>query len=144
VLNGQKSAMTNPNTGLLDQLKKASEGLLFISESEAPIEPFLWESSENATLDTQTILQKAGQSLDTPISVVELDNFFQNATTYQEWHSPQERERVAKFQTLAETLKQNLNEIKVYRIGHRTIDVCIVGQTTAGDYAGLFTKTIET
>ncbi len=49
-----------------------------------------------------------------------------------------------KFQTLVQTLKDNLNEIKVYRIGAIDIDVYIIGKTQSGDLAGLSTKVVET
>ncbi|WP_416209799.1 nuclease A inhibitor family protein [Nostoc sp. LEGE 06077] len=35
--------MTKTNSEILEQLKQASEGLLFMSESDYPIEVCLWE-----------------------------------------------------------------------------------------------------
>lgn len=49
-----------------------------------------------------------------------------------------------KFQTLVTKLKDNLTDIKVYRLGTIDIDVYIVGKTPSGDLAGIFTKVIET
>jgi len=43
-----------------------------------------------------------------------------------------------------ETLKSHLTDIKVYRLGERSIDVYIAGKTPSGDLAGLSTKVIET
>jgi uncharacterized protein YaeQ len=132
------------NIELLDQLKKASEGLLFTSESEAPLEPFLWEYNDTSELNSETVLQKTGHPQDTPIGVVDFDSFFTVATTEEEWHVQEERETVKKFQNLVNVLKQNLSALKVYRLGCRNIDVYVVGRTPLGDYAGLSTKVVET
>lgn len=144
VIDLEAEAMTNTNCSIKDQLQKASEGLLFMSESEAPFEVFLWESKDNSVLDAEAIVQKTNHPQDTPVEVVDIDSFFKVATTEQEWQEPEERETVKKFQTLVETLKHNLSDLKVYRLGHRNIDVYIVGKTPTCDYAGLFTKVVET
>ncbi len=136
--------MTNSNSELLDQLQKASLGLLFMSESEAPFKTFLWESKDKEILNTESLLQKTGYPWYTFIKVVELDYFFRKATTQQNWHNPHEKENVARYQSLVEMLKKNLCDMKVYRFGRRNIDVYIVGKTPTGDYAGLATKVVET
>lgn len=136
--------MTNTNSEQLDQLKKASDGLLFMSESEAPLEFFHWQAFDNEALTTESLLQKTGHSSDTSVEVVDLDSFFEVATTEHAWHDSEDKQTVKKFQTLVETLKQSLSDIKVYRVGQRTIDVYIVGKTVLGDYAGLSTKVVET
>ena len=73
-----------------------------------------------------------------------LDYLFRNCASEQEWHDEQQKQNVKKFQTLVQTLKDNLNEIKVYRIGTIDIDVYIIGKTSSGDIAGLSTKVVET
>jgi len=134
--------MTN-NSELRYKLQKASDGLLLISESDYPFEVFLWEAG-SLVITPETILQKTGHPVDTPVEVVDIDSFFAVATTEQEWHNPEERETSKRFQALVETLRCNLNEIKVYRLGERSIDVYIVGKTSTGDLAGLSTKVVET
>jgi hypothetical protein len=136
--------MTNTSSELLEQLKKASDGLLFMSESEAPFEPFYWEAVDKGTINPKSLLQKTGRPQNTPVEVVDLDCFFQVATTEQKWHSPEEHKTVKKFNDLVNTLKQNLSDIKVYRVGKRNIDVYIVGKISAENYAGVSTKVVET
>ena len=136
--------MTKTNSELLNQLQKASDGLLFISESDYPFEVFLWESSDSLAITPETILHHTGHPVDTPIEVVDIDSFFAVATTEQEWHNREEHETLNRFKALVETLKHNLNQIKVYRLGERSLDVYIVGKTPTGDYAGLSTKVVET
>lgn len=129
---------------LVDILKQASDGLLFMSESEYPFEFFLWESENQQDIKPEFILKKTGHSLDTPVAFVNLESFFQIATTEQDWHGIEEKETVRKFQTLVKTLKDNLTDIKVARLGTIEIDVYIVGKTPDNKFAGLVTKVIET
>ncbi|BAY19982.1 nuclease inhibitor homolog (plasmid) [Anabaenopsis circularis NIES-21] len=41
--------MSKTNSAILEQLKQASDGLLFMSESEYPFSVFLWEITPPAT-----------------------------------------------------------------------------------------------
>lgn len=136
--------MNNTNSQLLEQLKQASENLLFMSESDYPFTVFLWNAQEQNTLSSEKLLQQVGRSLDTPVKLVDLDSFFHNATTFQEWYGREEKETAKKYQALVDKLKHHLTEIKVYRLGNIEIDVYIVGKTPSGDYAGLSTKVVET
>lgn len=135
----------NNNSELLAQLKKASSGLQFMSESDYPFEVFLWEGQAKEPLTAAQLTKQTGQAKDTPVEVVQLDNFFHVATQEQDWHSPEETETVKRYQALVKTLKENLSDVQVYRLGGTTtIDVYIVGKTALGDLAGLTTKVVET
>jgi len=134
----------NNNAEVTDQLKQVSSGLLCMSESEYPFECFQWKLPEQQTLTPEKVLQETGNSPDTPIEVIGIDDFFEVATTEQEWHNLEEKETVQKYKHLLEFLKQNLKDIKVYRLGSRKIDVYIVGKTPSGDWAGLSTQVVET
>lgn len=134
--------MTKTNSEILEQLKQASEGLLMMSESDYPFETFLWESAAPAT-DVKA-LQQTGHNADTPVKVVTVDDFFQVATTPEDWHGEEEKEMVAKFKALVNTIKTNLSNPQVYRLGKIEIDVYVVGETVTGDLAGISTKVVET
>lgn len=126
---------------ITETLKQASEGLLWTSESDYPLEPFLWEG-EN--LSTDQLLQKIGCPLDTPVTVVSFDRFFRQATKEEDWYEQEEREEVKRYQKLVETLQQNLSNLQVYRVGTVTVNIYIVGKTNKGKLAGLHTVSIET
>lgn len=131
--------MTNT---IIDQLKKATDDLLMMSESEYPFEVIFWNEKEPLT--TQKILQLTNHPQDSPIEEVELEYFFRNCAFEKEWHNEIQKEEVKKFQILLQTLKDNLNEIKVYRIGTISIDVYIIGKTSDKNLAGISTKVVET
>lgn len=131
------------NTNVIYPLKKASEGLLFMSESEYPFEVFLWDSSDTQ-ITPEKIIQKTNHPVDTPVEVVGLDEFFAVATTEEDWHEAEEKETVKKYQNLVETIKKCLKNVTVYRLGKRRIDIYIVGKTESDSVAGLATKVVET
>ena len=70
-----------------------------------------------------------------------VDDFFALATQEEDWHDQEERETVQRFQNLVGVLKQNLSQLRVYRVGSIEIDVYIVGVTPGGGLAGLSTET---
>ncbi|AFY51306.1 Nuclease A inhibitor-like protein (plasmid) [Nostoc sp. PCC 7524] len=133
--------MTNE---IVEKLKQASDGLLMMSESEYPFEVFLWSGEAQEPLTNQKLLQLTGHSPETSVETVDLDYFFRNCAVEKEWHDEVQKQNVQKFQTLVTTLKDNLTDIKVYRLGTIDIDVYIVGKTPSGDLAGISTKVIET
>jgi len=123
-------------------LAQASQGLLMPSESEYPFEVVAWE---DVKLTPQKILELNNYPPATSIEEVELDYFFRNVATEKDWHDKIQKENVAKFQNLVQVIKDNLAEIRVYRIGTIEINIYIVGKTNDGDgVAGVATKVIET
>ncbi len=138
--------MNQPNLSLalVDKLKAASDNLLFMSETDYPFEVILWEAQEQELLTKETVLQLAAQALDTPVEVVPLDDFFQNATQEQDWYGPEEKQTAQRYRQLVETLKTNLSDIQVYRLGTIEIDVYILGKTPEPTVVGLQTKVVET
>jgi hypothetical protein len=133
--------MTNEIT---EKLKQASDGLLMISESEYPLEVFLWPNQVQEPLTNQKLLQLTGHPEETLVEELEIDYFFRNCAVEKEWHDEIQKQDVQKFQKLVTTLKDNLTGIKVYRLGAIDVDVYIVGKTSSGDLTGIFTKVIET
>nr|2O3B_B Chain B, Sugar-non-specific nuclease inhibitor [Nostoc sp. PCC 7120 = FACHB-418] len=134
---------TKTNSEILEQLKQASDGLLFMSESEYPFEVFLWEGSA-PPVTHEIVLQQTGHGQDAPFKVVDIDSFFSRATTPQDWYEDEENAVVAKFQKLLEVIKSNLKNPQVYRLGEVELDVYVIGETPAGNLAGISTKVVET
>jgi hypothetical protein len=129
-------------TNTTDILKQATDSLLMTSESEYPFEVILWSGQGKEPPSTQKILQLTNHPQDSPIEEVELEYFFRNCAFDKEWHNEIQKVEVNKFKTLLQTLKDNLNEIKVYRVGTISIDVYIIGKLSE-DLAGISTKVIE-
>jgi len=130
---------------IVKNLEKASEGLLFMSESDYPFTGQLFKGQGSNGISDQKMRELTDAPEDTKIETVDLDCFFEHVANEQEWHSPEQKEEVAKYQNLIKLLKENLKDVKVYRIGEVEIKAFIIGTTKDGkDIAGLSTIQIET
>jgi histidine triad (HIT) family protein len=119
---------------VLDGLKRASKGLLWPSETDAPLEPFVWDAKGDKLTDKQ-VLKQAGAEADAPVEQINLADFFRTVP-------PEDK---AKFDKLAQTLQEQLSGIKVYMVGDEPEkEVYIVGNTKGGQWAGLKTTVVET
>jgi hypothetical protein len=118
----------------VDALAKASKGLLFPSETDAPLEPFLWEDAGDK-LTKDKVRQLAGAPKGAAIEETTLDDLL---STVPEEDRPQ-------FDKLAAAVKQQLSGVKVYKIGDKPEkQVYVVGKTSDGKWAGLKTTVVET
>ena len=127
---------------ITQQLQQASQGLLWLSESDYPFEIIYWQGEDN--LAAETILQHCDHDSDTIVEIVTLEQFFHLAICEQDWHDQKEKEEVYRYQALVKLLQEKLTNIKVYRVGEIEIDVYILGKTKFGSISGLATKVIET
>jgi len=128
-------------TALLDEISQASAGLLFPSESDAPVQPFVWQGP----FSIAALRRAGGYSADMPIAALDVDEFFGPATRAYDWHGPAEQERTQGFRALAELLKARLRDIAAYKVGESgTLDVFVVGQAEDGAWAGVRTQVVET
>jgi len=75
---------------VLDALQKASKGLRYTSETDAPLQSFVWEGGSELT--PEQLRKHAGIAPDVPIEETTLDGFF---------HAVPSEDR-AKFQKLAQ------------------------------------------
>ena len=129
-------------SGVVDTLKKASQGMLFPSETDAPFEAFEWPG-EKGKPEKARVVELAGLPASTPVKVKSLDAFFKNTTQEQDWHDDEEKAEVAKFKQLVQAIKDTLADVKVFQAGKIESQVFIVGRTDSG-WAGLNTKVVET
>ncbi|MEB3216659.1 MAG: nuclease A inhibitor family protein [Nostocales cyanobacterium 94392] len=136
--------MNNNEFDIPKKFKSLSENLVWMSESDYPFDVFIWSNQELKEFNTQNLLQKTNHSLEAPVKVLQIDNFFHTATTEKDWYDDEKRKTVKRYKTLLENLKQNLDNIQVYKIGEVEIDVYIIGQLKSGDWLGLSTKAVET
>ena len=112
-------------------LKQASEGLLFLSETDASFEVINWPTQEELT--PAKLLQLTNHPPDAPIEILSVDEFFDVANAEEDWHDEEERETAKRFQNLVNFLKQNLSQLQVYRVGNTNMDAYIVGVTGGGE-----------
>jgi hypothetical protein len=123
-----------PDDDELTILRKASEGLLYPSESDEPFEVFRW-TAEGPEPQARHVLTQAGKASSEEVEEITLADFFEGLS---------EHEDADRFKQLRQAIETHLRDAKVFRIGSIQIEVYIVGTTRSGQWAGLHTKSIET
>jgi hypothetical protein len=136
-----------PREALTAALEEASRGLLYMSESDYPLTPFLWdrERMDEEGVTPQNIAILAGYPPETPVETVDFESFFEAAQAEEEWYEPEELLQAKRFQNLTALLKAQLADLQVYKVGGEPQrEVFVVGRTQTGDYAGVCTRVVET
>jgi hypothetical protein len=87
---------------VIETLKQAADGLLFPSETDAPLEPFFWPYDDRSTLNAEVVASLAGVGADTTIKSTRLETFFRPATKEEEWHNEEEKAQAARFSSTGE------------------------------------------
>jgi hypothetical protein len=117
----------------VDALRKASKGLVFVSETDSNLKPFLWKNG--AALDDARVVELSGAEPGTPVETMSLEDFFRAVPSTSK----------AKFQQLAGVIQEQLSGVKVYKVGEEAErEAYIVGKTKDGQWAGLRTTVVET
>jgi hypothetical protein len=126
----------------LENIKTAANGLQFMSESDYPLELVVLKSSAEGI--ENEIRSLSGKGTGDAVEKQDLDYFFRNHVKTFSPDNKEETDRAARFVQLVKTLRTNLTDIKVYRLGSVQVDAFIIGILKDGRYAGLRTKLIET
>lgn len=130
----------------ITQLQRAATDLIYMSETDAPLEVVQWEQNPE---DLKTLLaDQPGQ----PIETVPLEQFFRSQTQEHDWYNDDERERAGRFQALVALLNQHLQDIQVFKVGNVEKTVYVLGRlsrgetspTSDGGIIGLKTTVVET
>jgi hypothetical protein len=130
---GKKDAGKKDADPVLAALQKASQGLQFPSESDAPLEPFLWK--DGGELTHERLLELAGMPPETPVEERTLADVMRTVP----------KEDKPRFEALVKNLNVQLSGVKVYVLGDEAEKpVYIAGKASDGQWAGLKTTVVET
>lgn len=113
-----------------------------MSESDYPFDVVQWTDAAEPTDEHLRNVSHAER--DAEVERQRIDHFFRVAVQEAEWKSETELTKAKKFQRLVEVLKENLHNLRVYRIGSRDMRVLIVGKSSSGSWIGLSTRVVET
>ena len=126
---------------LLEELKEATRGLTFMSESDYPFEVFDWGKAE----PTPEFLRGLdGSAADTTVETRTAAEFFRAATSEPDWKGADELAVAKKFQALLRLLEENLSDLKVFRVGTINLPVYVAGRSASGSWLGVSTRVVET
>ncbi len=136
------SAAPDSNDATLAQVQKLAEGLVFRSESDAPLDAVSYAAPTGELSDAQ-LLQALGEPADAKVEKVELTHFLRNHTA--DSGKAGSESNANRFKALQFYLKQELDGTQVYRIGTGPqVHAYALGRDVAGRLAGFKTVLTET
>jgi hypothetical protein len=127
---------------ILKELERGIAGLSFMSESDYPFAVVRWDSAHEMT--GPYLRGLTGESADAPFEVESLEDFFGPAAAEADWKGAAELETAKSYQALIRLLKDNLEDVRVYKVGKINIPVYIIGRSPAGSWLGISTRVVET
>jgi hypothetical protein len=126
-----------------EELDALCEGLLLMSETDAPLKSFEWKKS--SAIDENIVKTKLKVAPEAALETLSVEDFLKISVTPQDWHGEIEKKSAEGFQQIATFLSQKLKEVKVFKTtGNARRDVVVVGLTENGTCAGFKTYTVET
>jgi hypothetical protein len=122
-------------------LKEAADGLLYMSETDEPFDVVHWGK---ATSDLAgEVRRRAGAAAEAGMKEITLDKFFGQLTDPP--HADEDAAAdAAQYRKLVGTIREHLNNVRVFRTGKVNIDIHIIGENTDHEWVGLKTKAVET
>jgi hypothetical protein len=130
------------NIQLLKEIKKASKNLFYISETDAEISAFDGGKSEEISADI--ILERTESEKNAKVEERDFGGFFERLTKIQDWFEEEEIENANRFAYLRDLLKNNLRDLKVYKVGEIQIKIYVAGLDAEDDLFGIQTEAVET
>lgn len=111
---------------ILTQLEEKTAGQYFMSESDYPFEILNWGTSE---INEDFLLSVPSEQPGGPVEERSFDAFHQK---YGSRHPA------------LDVIKDNLTDVKVYRVGRINIGVHVIGRSPEGNWLGISTRSVET
>ena len=126
----------------MPRIAKATDGLLFSSEADYPLEPFVW--TDTAPFSPDALYKLTTLPPSTPVTKEDVDDFFAPMLHPASGDTPAARKRMTRFRKLVRLLRQNFSDLAVYKLGTVEMPTFIVGRLANGTVAGLRTTVVET
>lgn len=141
--NQRKLKIINNNSDVIvRKLNEACEGLIYVSEADAPVRVFSGEVA--AHVSRSTVLRQTGSKAEETVAEPAFDQFFSRLTAIQPWFGENESARAKKFLDLQKLIEENLSDLKVFKIGRVQIRIYVVGLDADGRLTGVVTGAVET
>ncbi len=122
-----------------EKIAELCEPLVYISETDEPVELFFHEGEF-----PDTLFSNERRSAESGIKAADPDEFFDKLTRERDWHNAADKKRVAGFRRLESYMQKNLRDLAFYRIGRIRLDMYVVGLDDDGNTVGIKTRAVET
>lgn len=136
--------MTEQTRPFAERLQRATDGLVYQSETDAPVEPFVMTGFEGTEVTPDALVGFLKRDAGTPVATETVEDFFSTLTAIEDWYGDEERVAARRYRRLQRLLTTSLADLKVFKVGERSLDVYVVGKLESGEFAGITTKAVET
>ncbi len=123
---------------------EASQGLLMMSETDAPFEFYYHEKPKEEEFTGEIMVEWDGKPSGTRVQELALEDFLNRMINPHAEADQAAKEAAPRFKHLLQKLNELLQNPKAYKISDVNMPVYLIGKTPAGDYAGLKTLVVET
>ncbi|MGB3767092.1 MAG: nuclease A inhibitor family protein [Phormidesmis sp.] len=127
------------------RLEDACKDLWWSSESDYPVE-VVWQpqvETKDESLD-QIDQWVASFHAEDAIEKVDLDDFFERATTVKSWHTKEDKDQISRLKQLKDLLTSELSHLQVYRCGEVEVAVYVLGYSDSGRSDGTILSGVQT
>lgn len=133
-----------PATPLLQTLGKVTFGLLFPSESDAPLTPYTFPGPKGTEPTPAALLAAEHLPSDAPVETITVADLFDPFAQAGDDASDEDKAEAARYRAIVDLLSRELTDLRVFRVGRVDIDVYILGKDPSGNWLGLKTHVVET
>jgi hypothetical protein len=124
------------DTSLLADLEAAADGLLYPSETDAPLTAFEWTGGDAPT--AAAIAAARGLPADAPLETTTL------ADELGPLAGDDGGDDAPRWAALVALVERSLTDVAVHRVGAPDVLVVVVGRSPSGAWLGLETRAVET
>ena len=123
-----------------EQFNQLSEGLLYMSETDAPLSYYEMDLERSQQWPPSTagqFLQLIGEDPEAPVEELAPEKFFRDLRPGNEDHEDQ-------MAALRRAMTEELKNLEGFRVGEIQIKIFVLGKDDSGRVAGLQTLSVET
>lgn len=123
-----------------NEVEKLTEGLLYMSETDEPLKYFELDKEAARQWPPQTaaqFLEMIGEAPKTPLQEITLEKFFEALSEGNEESEDQ-------VEALRQAFMDNLENIRLHRVGEIEVEIYLLGKDDSGNVCGLQTLSVET
>ena len=126
---------------LLNQLETACHDLIYISETDSPVEPFMFNEMK---LFLEDVERESEEGFPGRTERRGFDEFFDRLTADKDWHTESKKKQTERFRNLRRLLADNTSSREVIRQGDIRIRIFVFGSTPEGKVYGVKMISVET
>ena len=138
-----RSAAPSEGAALVNELERLTEGLLVMSETDAPLTVVTW-THPVGRLTAHRLASLVGEPHPELVEQTTVDRFFRAALLSWPDQTAEDDVVLRRYVALVHFLKDRLGDVRVFRFGQTMIRSYIVGVAPNGDWIGLSTNQTET